>query len=79
MKKTFVIFLALCGIIMVINGVLNFFSLDFSVISENSVAYSLGHNVGVIFRKSAKIIIGVFLIKYCYDWFRDENHVQKTN
>ena len=79
MKKVFVIFLALCGIGMVIKGFYNFFPLNFHSILDNNIAYSIGHNLGVVFRKIAKIIIGIFLIKYCYDWFSDENQLQKTN
>jgi hypothetical protein len=76
MKKVFVVFLALCGIAMLIKGVYNFFPLNFSSILENNIAYNIGHNFGVVFRKIAKIIIGVFLIKYCYDWFCDEMKTQ---
>jgi hypothetical protein len=79
MKKVFVILLAMFGIVMVIKGVVNFLPLDFSVLSENSAAYDMGHNVGLVFRKIAKIIIGVFLIKFCYEWFYDESYFQKTN
>jgi len=59
MKKVFVVFLALCGIGMVIKGLFNFFPLIFSSL-DNNTAYSIGHNFGLVFRKTAKIIIGVF-------------------
>src|SRR5258705_14022298 len=76
MKKVFVVFLVLYGIVMLIKGVYNFFPLNFSSILDNNIAYSIGHNFGVFFRKISKIIIGAFLIKYCYDWFCDEKKVQ---
>jgi hypothetical protein len=76
MKKVFVIFLFLCGIGMVFKGVYYFFPLNFSPILDNNIAYNIGHNFGIVFRKIAKIIIGVFLIKYCYDWFCDEMKTQ---
>jgi hypothetical protein len=76
MKKGFVIFLALCGIGMVIKGIFNFYPFNFSSL-DNNIAYNIGHNFGVVFRKIAKIVIGVFLIKYSYDWFSDEIKIQK--
>jgi hypothetical protein len=75
MKKVFVVFLVFCGIGMVVKGVYNFFPLNFSPL-DNTIAYNAGHNFGIVFRKIAKIIIGVFLIKYCYDWFYDEKRTQ---
>jgi hypothetical protein len=77
MKKVFVVFLALCGIGMAIKGVRNFSPLIFSSL-DTDIAFNIGHNVGIVFRKIAKIIIGVFLIKYCYDWFSDESKTQNT-
>jgi uncharacterized membrane protein len=66
MKKVFVVFLAFCGVVMVVKGVCNFFPLNFSSILDNNIA----------FRKMAKLIIGVFLIKYCYNWFYDKDKTQ---
>lgn len=76
MKKVFVVFLALCGIVMVVKGFLNFYPFNFSPISDNHIAYNIGNNFGLVFRKITKIIIGIFLIKYCYDWFSDGNKTQ---
>jgi hypothetical protein len=78
MKKGFVIFLAFCGIAMVLKGVFSFFSFHFYSILENHIAYNIGHNFGLVFRKIAKIIIGAFLIKFCYDWFCEQNKTQNS-
>ena len=53
MKKFFVIFLALCGIGMVVKGFYNFFPLNFHSILDYNSAYSIGHCLGVVFGKIA--------------------------
>jgi hypothetical protein len=79
MKKIFVVFLALCGVGFVLKGIFGFFPLNFRTISENNFSYDLGHNFGYLTAKVAKIIVGIFLIKYTYDWFSDENKMQENN
>nr|WP_315145879.1 hypothetical protein [uncultured Flavobacterium sp.] len=75
MKKLFVIMLVFIAIIAIIDGVMDFGDINLQPIKGSSITdwfNSLSHNYGVLLKKLLQIGIGVGVIKFCYDWFCDE-------
>lgn len=75
MKKLFVIMLVFIAIIAIIDGVMDFGDINFKPVTGNTITDWLNvlrHNYGLIIKKLLQIGIGVGVIKFCYDWFCDE-------
>lgn len=75
MKKLFVIMLVFIAIMAIIDGIMDFGDLNFKPITGSTITDWLNgfsHNYGVLLKKLLQIGIGVGVIKFCYDWFCDE-------
>jgi hypothetical protein len=62
MKKSQVVLLILVGFASSFKGILGFFNLEFSSISNNNVSYNLGHNFGIVFEKVIFIAFGIMIL-----------------
>lgn len=72
MKKGQVVLLILVGLMSSFKGILGFFKLEFSSISNGNVSYNLGHNFGICFDQAILIAFGIMLLKKAYDVNRKE-------
>jgi hypothetical protein len=79
MKKVVVFFMFIAGMSMISKGIYGFFPFEIKPISENNYSYDLGHNVGYVVGNLGRIVLGIFMIKYSYTKFSDENKMQENN
>ena len=79
MKKIFVICLIIGGLGVIIQGIFNFSTFHFDEISKDNMAFDLGHDLGHVIARIAKILLGIVFIKLGMGWLSDEKKADEKS
>ncbi len=75
MKKVYYFFVLIIGINWILESFYGIYSLYLISIFETNFAYNCGYVLG----KIARIFLGLFLIKYFYDFYFNESRYKVKN